>query len=85
MSKKAAIGLTAAVLAVIILAVIGISVVRGESETDTGKAVSGQKENSVEGTWYSDKPDSLIFTEDGTYQGMGWQEGEPWLIGGIIL
>ncbi len=69
MSKKAKLGIaiTAAVLFSIALIFF---IVNKPSSTDS---------NSIVGTWYSDKPDSVTFSKDGTYSFAAWNGGNPWL------
>lgn len=43
---------------------------------------SNNSGSSVIGTWYSDKPDMITFTEDGKYQAASWNGGNAWLSSG---
>lgn len=71
MKKGAVIGIGAAVLLVVAVIIV---LMAGKKDGDSGSLLVG--------TWYSDRPDSLIFTEEGNYQGSEWNGLNPWLLSG---
>ena len=78
MSKKMKIGIAAATAGVVLVAVLLILFLflRRDKPNDVTDPTSG---TAIVGTWYSDKPDSVTFTEDGHYKFDAWNGGSPWL------
>ena len=74
MSKKAKIGVSIGA-AVIFLAALISFIVNKSASTPAAGSVSNA---DIVGTWYSDKPDSITFTEDGKYSFAAWNGGNPW-------
>lgn len=74
MSKKVKTSLVIGSAAILLLAIILVVVNNySNSENHTDDNIT------IVGTWYSDKPDSVTFTEDGTYSFAAWNGGNPWL------
>ena len=76
MSKKMKIGIAAAAAGAVLLAVLLVLVLRKDKPNEVPGVPSGSQ---IVGTWYSDKPDSVTFTEDGHYKFAPWNGGNPWL------
>lgn len=75
MSKKAKIFIAIGA-AIIFLAALIFFIVNKTGSTPATGSVSN---TDIIGTWYSDKPDSVTFTEDGQYSFAAWNGGNPWL------
>lgn len=75
MSKKAKIFIAIGA-AIIFLAALIFFIVNKTGSTPATGSVSNI---DIIGTWYSDKPDSVTFTEDGKYSFAAWNGGNPWL------
>ena len=75
MSKKAKIFIAIGA-AIIFLAALIFFIVNKTGSTPATGSVSN---TDIIGTWYSDKPDSVTFTEDGKYSFAAWNGGNPWL------
>lgn len=75
MTKKAKIGIAIAAGLVVIAIILVIALKKDTPE------VPGDSHSEIEvvGTWYSDKPDCVTFTEDGHYRFDTWNGGNPWL------
>lgn len=81
MSNKGKIIIAAVAAALLIVAIIVVNL--NKPANNGGDAETGDKSgSSVIGTWYSDKPDMLTFTEDGKYQAAAWNGGNAWLSSG---
>lgn len=74
MSKKTKISIAIGAAVIFLAALIFFIVNKGGGTSTTG---SGSNTDIV-GTWYSDKPDSVTFTEDGKYSFAAWNGGNPW-------
>ncbi len=75
MSKKAKIFIAIGAAIIFLAALIFFIVNKTGSTPATGSVSS----TDIIGTWYSDKPDSVTFTEDGKYSFAAWNGGNPWL------
>lgn len=75
MSKKAKIFIDIGA-AIIFLAALIFFIV---NKTGSSPATGSISNTDIIGTWYSDKPDSVTFTEDGKYRFAAWNGGNPWL------
>ena len=77
MSKKIKIGIAAAAAVLLIIAVV-VVIQNNKNDAAPNDQTSGSTV-SVVGTWYSNKPDSVTFTDDGHYKFDSWNGGNPWL------
>lgn len=66
-----------------VLLIIAVVVFLNKPASNDSNPESGNNSgSSVIGTWYSDKPDMITFTEDGKYQAASWNGGNAWLSSG---
>ncbi len=81
MSNKSRIIIAAMAAALLIVAII-VVIVNKPASNGGNTENSDNSSSSVIGTWYSNKPDMITFTEDGKYQAAAWNGGNAWLSSG---
>lgn len=73
LSKKHVLVIVATSLILLAVAIAAFTMRRDGAPEQTESKIN------IVGTWYSDKPDSVIFDKDGNFKFSAWNGGNPWL------